>query len=79
MSAVNWIAVARDSAWLEYVSKPSATIAFLIVVAPLDVPHDFAWSLLLVAFVFCLAGDVFLMVPTNAFVPGLASFALAQE
>ena len=78
MSAVDWIAVARDSTWLEYVSKPAATIAFLIVVATLDVPHDLAWSLLLVAFVFCLAGDVFLMLPINAFVPGLASFALAQ-
>lgn len=78
MSVVNWIAVARDSSWLEYVSKPAATVTFLIVVATLDVPHDLAWSLLLVAFVFCLAGDVFLMLPTNAFVPGLSSFALAQ-
>jgi len=78
MSAVDWMAVARDSTWLEYVSKPAATVTFLIVVATLDVPHDLAWSLLLVAFVFCLAGDVFLMLPTNAFVPGLSSFALAQ-
>jgi uncharacterized membrane protein YhhN len=30
------------------------------------------------ALVLCLAGDVFLMLPRNAFIPGLSSFAVAQ-
>jgi uncharacterized membrane protein YhhN len=31
-----------------------------------------------VVLVFCLLGDVFLMLPSDAFVPGLASFLVAQ-
>ena len=31
-----------------------------------------------VALVFCVVGDVFLMLPRDAFVPGLASFLVAQ-
>ena len=78
MSAVDWMAVARGNSVLEYMAKPAATIAFLASAATLDVAHGASWAWLLAALVFCLLGDVFLMLPRDAFVPGLASFAVAQ-
>ena len=78
MSLINWFAVGKKNALLEYISKPAATIAFLITAAMFDVVHDASWGWRLAAFAFCLAGDVFLMVPKDAFIPGLASFAVAQ-
>ena len=78
MSVVDWVAVARDHSALEYVSKPAATVAFLATAVTLDVVHDASWAWRVVALIFCILGDVFLMLPINAFVPGLASFAVAQ-
>lgn len=75
---LDWVAVARDSAVLEYVSKPAATLALLATAVTLDVVHDATWGWRIAALAFCLLGDVFLMLPRDAFVPGLASFAVAQ-
>jgi len=78
LAVLDWVAVGRNSAVFEYVSKPSATVALLLTAATLDVSHDAPWSWRLVALAFCVAGDVFLMLPRDAFIPGLASFAVAQ-
>ena len=78
LSVLNWFTVARGNKALEYVSKPAASIAFLAVAFTLDVPHDASWGWRIAALVLCLAGDVFLMLPRDAFIPGLASFAVAQ-
>lgn len=78
MSLLNWWAVGKKNATFEYISKPVATISFLLTVALFDVVHDAPWGWRIAAFAFCLAGDVFLMLPKDAFIPGLASFAVAQ-
>jgi uncharacterized membrane protein YhhN len=78
MAVVDWVAVAWDDKRLEYVSKPAATALLLGVAATIDVPHSAPWAWLIAALVFCLLGDVFLMLPRDAFIPGLASFAVAQ-
>lgn len=77
-AVLDWAAVARESAVLEYVSKPTATLALLATAATLDVVHDATWGWRIAALAFCVLGDVFLMLPRDAFVPGLASFAVAQ-
>lgn len=77
-SLLNWFAVGKKNAILEYISKPAATIAFFLTVAATDVVHGASWGWRIAAFAFCLAGDVFLMLPKDAFIPGLASFAVAQ-
>lgn len=77
-SILNWIAVGRKNTILEYISKPASTVAFLLVLVTVDVVHDASWAWRIAAFVFCLLGDVFLMLPRDSFVPGLASFAVAQ-
>lgn len=78
LAVLDWVAVARASKPLEYVAKPGATAAMFATVAMFNGPGGAPWILLLVALALCLAGDVFLMLPTDAFVPGLGSFAVAQ-
>ena len=78
MSLLNWFSVGKKNAILEYISKPAATIAFLLTIATFDVVHNASWGWRLAALAFCVAGDVFLMLPKDAFIPGLASFAIAQ-
>ena len=74
----NWIAVARGAQRLMYVCKP-ATLLFLITVAlTLDPVHADMRAWFVVALVFSLLGDVFLMLPADRFVAGLGSFLLAH-
>ncbi len=77
-SVLDWIAVARRNKPLEYLCKPLAAMGFLATAIALNPADSSARVWLVVAFVFCVAGDVFLMLPRDAFVPGLASFAVAQ-
>lgn len=77
-SVIDWYAVHRDWALAEYAAKPLATIGFLAVALSIDVPHDSVWIWRITALVFCIFGDVFLMLPRNLFVAGLGSFAVAQ-
>lgn len=77
-AVADWVAVARGSKLLEYVAKP-ATTALLAGVALTLVPEDETRRLWFVAaLVLCLAGDVFLMLPKDRFVAGLASFLLGH-
>lgn len=78
LAVLDLVAVTRDIVVLEYLSKPTATAALLATAATLDVDHNSSWGWRLVALGFCIIGDVFLMLPRDAFVPGLASFAVAQ-
>jgi uncharacterized membrane protein YhhN len=78
IAAVDWFAVARGVQPLEYVCKPAAALAFLAAAATLDPASGTARAWFCVALVACLVGDVFLMLPLDAFVAGLASFAVAQ-
>jgi uncharacterized membrane protein YhhN len=77
-SVVDWVAVARQTKPWEYAAKPLATIGFLACAIIIDADDGPAQVVRVVALVACLLGDVFLMLPHNAFVPGLASFAVAQ-
>ena len=45
MAILNWIAVARSNTLLEYISKPSATSAFLLSAIFFDVAHSTSWWL----------------------------------
>jgi uncharacterized membrane protein YhhN len=74
----DWVAVARGHRRLEYVCKPG-TLALLIGVAlALDPTHGDVRAWFVAALVLSLAGDVFLMLPEDRFVPGLAAFLLGH-
>ena len=74
----DWLAVARRRTSLEYVCKP-LTIALLIGVAvSLDAADGAVRGWFVAALALSLLGDVFLMVPRDLFVAGLASFLVAH-
>lgn len=72
-AVADWFAVATANKRADYFFKP-AVLTALIALAEL---HD-APGAVIVALVFSLAGDVFLMLPLNLFVFGLASFLIAH-
>jgi len=73
VAVVDWIAVARGWTRVEYVAKP---LTMLGLIGAALVGGAEGW--VVAALVFCLAGDVFLMLPSDRFVPGLASFLLGH-
>ena len=77
-AAGDWWAVARERKRLEYVCKP-ATLALLVgVAATLDADDNVVRACFVVALILSLLGDVFLMLPQDLFVAGLASFLAAH-
>ena len=64
----------------EYFLKPAALVALIAAAAYLGPGSagTAAWVLLLAALTFSLAGDVFLMLPSDRLVPGLAAFLIAH-
>jgi uncharacterized membrane protein YhhN len=74
----DWLAVVLGSKPLEYVCKPGTTAALVGVAATLDPASSDQRAWFVAALILSLAGDVFLMLPGDRFVPGLGSFLLAQ-
>jgi uncharacterized membrane protein YhhN len=81
VAGLDWLVIARRQRRLEYILKP-ATLVLVLVAAWLLTrgPHD-AWlaRFFLPGLVFSLAGDIFLLLPSERFfIPGLAAFLLAH-
>lgn len=77
-AVIDWVAVDRRERRVEYVAKPG-TLLFLLLTALVlspDSGSQRAWFV--AALAFSLAGDVFLMLPRDRFVYGLASFLAAH-
>jgi uncharacterized membrane protein YhhN len=77
-AVADWVAVARRSKALEYVAKPAALAFLAVAAATIDADDGTAQVLIVAACIFCLAGDVFLMLPQDLFVAGLASFLVGH-
>ena len=73
-AVVDWIAVAQGRQQLEWIAKPAA-LALLLLWAALGAAPSWA---LLAALAFSLLGDVYLMLPANLFVAGLAAFLVGH-
>ena len=77
-AAIDWYAVATDRRRVEYVAKPltmAALVGFAWLLNP-DFEQRQSWFVL--AAVLALVGDVFLMLPRDRFVAGLAAFLFAH-
>ncbi len=74
----DWVAVSRSATPLEYVCKPGTLAALVAVAVVLDPTNGDARAWFVAALVLSLLGDVFLMLPSDRFVAGLASFLLAH-
>jgi uncharacterized membrane protein YhhN len=74
----DWVGVGERWKSVEYLTKPLAMVALVGVALSLhaEVPGRRPW--IVAALLFSLVGDVLLMLPRDAFVPGLASFLLAH-
>lgn len=69
----------RDVRRVVYVAKPLATVLILVLaLTAQDAVSERYRALVCAGLVFSLAGDVFLMVPRDRFVAGLASFLVAH-
>jgi uncharacterized membrane protein YhhN len=69
----------RGPRWQVYLFKPLTTLLILGLAVSAPSAHGSAYRLaILVGLVFSLAGDVFLMLPSDRFLAGLASFLLAH-
>jgi uncharacterized membrane protein YhhN len=87
LALVDWVAVGRQNARLEYVTKPATLVALIGATVALEPEIDGRRIAVVVALVLSLAGDIFLMLrhsepggPTQKgyFVQGLAAFLLAH-
>ena len=77
-AVLDWLAVADGRRRLEYVCKPAVIVALIGAAFTLVPADDAQRALFVAALVLSLAGDVFLMLPRDLFVPGLAAFLLAH-
>jgi len=78
LAVPDWVAVARRSRRLEYVCKPGTLVLLVGAALALDPAHSDVRAWFVAALVLSLAGDVFLVLPSDRFVFGLASFLLAH-
>jgi uncharacterized membrane protein YhhN len=81
IAVADWIAVAKGWKKVEWVTKPLTLVALLLVF--LFSMLEANGSLLPMIFVaiglfFCLAGDIFLMLPERWFIAGLCAFLLGH-
>ena len=74
----DWWAVARTDKRVEYVTKPATLLALISVAIVLEPSNGSMRAWFVLALAFSLAGDIFLMLPGNLFVQGLASFLVAH-
>ncbi len=73
-AVTDWVAVARRAKRVEYLAKPLTIVALIGVAVTLDPTDPATRVAFVVALALSLAGDVFLMVPRDAFLAGLAAF-----
>jgi uncharacterized membrane protein YhhN len=74
----NWTAVASENKGLEYICKPLVMVLLIALALSIDPQDSTARTWFVVALVFSLAGDVFLMLPKDLFVFGLGAFLVAH-
>jgi uncharacterized membrane protein YhhN len=74
----DWIAKGTKNLRLEYVCKPATLAALIVVALALNPVSDARRAWFVAALVFSLAGDVFLMLPSDRFVAGLAAFLVGH-
>jgi uncharacterized membrane protein YhhN len=77
VALATWLSIARRWKKLEYLAKPAVMVVLLLWLWNMGgFRGHFLWFSLGV--VFSLAGDIFLMLPRDLFIPGLISFLLAH-
>ena len=76
VALLDWWALLRGIRWLDYGAKPGVMVGLLLALLTSTPSGTSTWFALGV--LFSLLGDVFLMLPRERFVAGLAAFLLAH-
>lgn len=76
IAALNWVAVARGVRRLEYVTKPGVMLALIALAVVIHPVNAIERSFFVVALALGLVSDVFLMLPQDLFLFGLAAALL---
>jgi uncharacterized membrane protein YhhN len=77
LAIIDWIAADKEIKPLEYVAKPATMLALLWWIwSSVGLGGEMLWFSLGV--IFCLAGDVFLMLPRDMFIFGLIAFLIGH-
>lgn len=77
VAVINWFAVAKNWQRIIFASKP-AVVLLLILWLVLNGGLENQALYFVVGLSFSIAGDIFLMLPNDKFIPGLISFLLAH-
>lgn len=77
-AVIDWLAVRHEHRPTEYVFKPLTLVALTAAALALDPQDPMVRTWFVVALLLSLAGDIFLMLPGDLFVPGLGAFLLAH-
>ena len=78
VAVVDWIAVSRANRPLEYLAKPLTMVVLIAAALALEPDDPAARAWFVAALALSLAGDVFLMLPSDRFVEGLSAFLLGH-
>src|SRR5260370_36234881 len=73
-SAGDLVSILRHDRRLEYASKPAVMVLLIAAAALLHPASQGERALFVIALVLGLAGDVFLMLPDDYLIPGIAAF-----
>lgn len=77
-AVLDWLAVAADKRAMEYALKPIVMVVLILATFSLEPSSNLARGLLAVGLALSLIGDVCLMLPSDAFLAGLAAFFTAH-
>ena len=73
IAALDWVSVAVAVRWLEYATKPGFMVGLIAVALAMHPVDTTERAFFVVALAFGLASDVFLMLPRDLFIAGLAA------
>jgi uncharacterized membrane protein YhhN len=77
-AVADWIAVSRGTRGAEFLLKPLVMVGLIAVALALEPSSGFARAMIVAGLVLSMIGDVFLMLPKDRFVAGLAAFLVAH-
>jgi uncharacterized membrane protein YhhN len=73
IAALDWISVAASVRWLEYSTKPGFMLALVVLAIVMHPANQTERAFFIIALALGLISDVFLMLPRDLFVAGLAA------
>lgn len=73
VAVLDWISVAATVRWLEYATKPGFMLALIVLAIVVHPTHQTERAFFVVALALGLISDVFLMLPRDLFLAGLAA------